>query len=258
MMEGMKRATQGMMAMQEQQSVIANNLANVGTTGFRRDVMDVQSFNQILDNQMKQVSMPGQTGNGFLQVSGGMDTKGMLYTNTRTSYAQGALKMTGNNFDVALDDNGKGFFTVQGKDGIKFTRNGSFRLSNEGYLVTGDGSKVMGHNGAIKLNGTNFQVNDAGVISVDGKEVDKFLVTEFTDKANMQKNGEDKFTANKGFKISDNFAVKQGYLEMGNVNIVREMTEMMKVMKSYEANQKVLQAQDQAWKKSVNEVGKTG
>lgn len=261
MMEGMKMATQGMMAMEQQQAVIATNLANVGTAGYRKEVMDVGAFSQVLERQMKSaspVSLPGTAKGGFLQVGGGMDVQGMLYTTTRTSYAQGALKMTGNPFDMALDDNGKGFFTTQGPDGIRFTRNGSFRLSTDGFLVTQDGSRVLGQKGPIRLEGKNFEVNDRGVITIEGKEVDRFLITEFTDKSGITKEGENKFAASEGFRISNDFSVKQGYMEMANVNAVKEMVDMMQTVKAYEASSKVLQAQDQALKKTVSEVGRTG
>lgn len=261
--EGMKMATQGMMSLQNRQAVIANNLANVGTAGYRREVMDTESFSAVLNRQTKQMSMgpPGKY-NNILEAGGGMDVKGALVSSTRTSYSQGALKMTGNQFDMSLDDNGRGFFTVQGKDGIRFTRNGSFRLGTDGCLVTQDGAKVMGHKGPIKIDGKNFKVSDNGVISVidkngDAREVDRFLVTEFPEKGTLKKHGESNFKAQDGFKISGDFRVKQGYLEMANVNAVKEMVSMMETMKSFEANQKVLQAQDQALKKSVNEVGKT-
>lgn len=248
-MDGFKMATRGLLAMQQQQEVIANNLANVGTAGYRKDVMDVTAFSKVMEKEAKPV--------GYMETSGGMDVKGMLYCSTRSSYAQGALKMTGNKFDMALDDNGKGYFTIKSQNGIRFTRNGSFRLSTDGHLVTQDGSKVMGTQGPIKVDGKNFKVTEQGVITVDGKEVDRFLITEFPDKSTLKKEGNNNFVAAKGFRISNNFSVKQGYLEMSNVNVVKEMVDMMQVMKAYEANQKVLQAKDQAYKKSVNEIGKT-
>lgn len=250
MLDGMRMATQGMMSLQQEQEVISNNLANVGTAGFRKDEMDVTAFSQVMEKEMSQVSYPSSTA--------GMDVQGMLHTNTRTSHVQGALKMTGSQFDMALDDNGKGFFTVQSNSGIRFTRNGSFRLSTDGFLVSQDGSRVLGQKGPIKLDGNEFKVNDRGIISVDGKEVDRFLITEFPDKKTLKKEGENNFVASDGFKISNDYSVKQGYQEMANVSVVREMTSMMQVMRAFEANQKVLQAQDGALRKSITEVGKTG
>ncbi|MCE1247650.1 MAG: flagellar hook-basal body complex protein [Firmicutes bacterium] len=263
MLEGMRMATQGMMSMQEQQEIISNNLANVGTTGYRKEVMDVQSFSAVIEQQMKKVgnvelpNLPGRekTG-GFMQVGNSIEMQGGLYTSSRTSHSQGALKMTGSQFDLALDDNGKGFFTIQSKDGIKFSRSGSFRLGTDGCLVTQDGSKVLGQKGPIKLSGTDFTVTNEGVVKVGEKEIDKLLITEFTDKSAMKKAGDNNFSADSGFKVSGNFQVKQGYLETANVNAVKEMVDMMKTMRAFEANQKVLQTEDQAWRKSANEIGK--
>lgn len=264
MLEGMKMATQGMIAMQQQQEIIANNLANVGTAGFRKEVMDVESFSAVIERQMKRVGhtelpqLPGKSQGGYLQVSGGPEAMNQLYTSSRTSHSQGALKMTGNQFDMALDDNGKGFFTVKSESGVQFTRNGAFRLGTDGHLVTADGSKVMGHKGPIKIEGTEFSVTNEGVVKVGEKEIDRFLITEFTDPSAVSKYGDNNFTAEYGFRISDNFQMKQGYLEMANVNAVLEMVQMMNTMRAFEANQKVLQTEDQAVKKSINEVGKTG
>jgi flagellar basal-body rod protein FlgF len=260
MFDGMWSATEGMLAMQQQQDIISNNLANAGTAGFRKEVMDVECFNQILNEQMKEkgpVNRPGRGTGGFLQATGSMINNCKLYTSTRTNYSQGSLNLTSNKFDMALDDNGKGFFTVQTPDGIKFTRNGSFRLSTDGCLVTQDGSKVLGQKGPIKVEGTDFKVNDQGVVMDGEKEIDKFLITEFVDKSNLQKHGEGMFQASSGFRVSKEFSVKQGYLEMGNLNTVQEMVDMMSTMKAFEANQKVLQAEDQAIRKTINEVGKT-
>lgn len=261
MYEGMKMANQGMMAMQQQQEIISNNLANVGTAGYRREVMDVQSFSEVIEQQMKKVGcpdLPGQEKSGFMQVSGGMDMQGMLMTSSRTSFAQGALKNTGNLFDMALDDNGKGFFATKGNDGsVKFTRNGSFKLGTDGYLVSADGSKVLGRKGPIKLEGEDFQVTNEGVVKVGEKEIDRFLVVEFNSNEEVKKYGENNFQAGdtSGFKVSNDFQVKQGFLEMSNVNAVSEMVEMMKTMRAFEANQKLIGTQDQALRK-INEVGK--
>jgi flagellar basal-body rod protein FlgG len=256
-------ATQGMISMQDQQEMISNNLANVGTTGYRKEVMDVQSFSAVIEQQMKGVghvelpNLPGrEKSGGFMQVSGGMEMTGGLLTSSRTSHSQGALKMTGNQFDLALDDNGKGFFTIQSKDGVRFSRSGSFRLGTDGCLVTQDGSKVLGQKGPIKLGGTDFSVTNEGVVKLGEKEVDRLLITEFTDKSALRKTGDNNFAADQGFKVSTDFQVKQGYLETGNVNAVKEMVDMMRTTRAFEANQKVLQTEDQAWRKSVNEIGK--
>jgi flagellar basal-body rod protein FlgF len=251
-----RMATEGMMTMEYKQAVIANNLANVGTAGYRREVMDVSSFTEVLSKQIGANFEGGDLTGEIIPAAVSPNIRGTLYTTSRTSFSQGALKLTGNQFDMALDDNGKGFFTVHGRDGIRFTRNGAFRLSVDGYLVTQDGAKVLGHRGAIKVDGNSFQVKDNGEIVVNDKVIDKFMITEFFDPRALSKDGENQFNAHDGFRVSENFQLKQGFLEMANVNAVKEMTDMLMAQKAYEASSKVLGAQDQALRKSVNEIGK--
>ena len=249
MLDGMTMATQGMVNMSLRQDVIANNLANVGTAGFRKDDLMVSSFSKVMKHQLGKEA-------GFMQCGEGVDSDGALYSTNITHQAQGSLKETGNTFDLALDDNGAGFFTIQTPEGIKFSRNGSFRLSTSGYLVTQDGSFVMGHKGPIKMSGNNFTVNNEGVISVDGQEMDKLLITTFDDRKGLSKSGDNNFTASSGARVFTGFQLKQGFIEMSNVNAIKEMVDMITVMRAFEANQKVLQAQAQALQKSTSEVGR--
>lgn len=255
MLDGMKMAAQGMMTQSARQDMITNNLANVGTTGYRKESIVISSFTEILNREVG--GMEGMHQSSYeIHTPPGMETHGSLSSSSVTHTAQGSLKETGNPFDLALDDNGKGFFTIQSPEGIKFTRAGSFRLSTSGYLVTGDGSFVLGHRGPMKLSGSNFQVSNEGIVSVDGKPVDRLLVTVFDDTKQLKKAGDSEFVAQGGVKATTDFQLKQGYLEMANVNAVNEMVDMMMVMRNYEANQKVLQSHDQRLQKTVNELGR--
>jgi len=252
MLDGMKMAAQGMMAMMAQQDVIANNLANVGTAGFRKDSLSVSSFSQVLN---RQVGMFGPEEPGYMQAGGNFNATGGLVYNNATSFAQGSLKETGNSMDLALDDNGKGFFCVQGADGVQFTRNGAFRLNAAGYLVSQDGSYLLGQRGPIQVKGTSFVVTADGKVKVDGNVIDQILVATFDDQANLAKQGDSNFLAAAGGRISTDFQMKQGYLEMSNVNAIQEMVNMMSVMQAYEAGQKLLQSQDRIMGKAA-ELGR--
>ncbi|GMU56719.1 MAG: flagellar basal-body rod protein FlgF [Candidatus Xenobia bacterium] len=255
MLDGMKMATQGMIAMSVKQDIITNNLANAGTIGFRKESMVVSSFSDVLNRELGMQGMR-QT-SGEVVNNGGLEKQGGLFHQSLTHSAQGALKETGNPFDMALSDNGKGFFTLQTPQGIKFTRAGTFHLSTDGHLVTADGSFLLGHKGPIKVNGTDFKVSDDGVISIDGKEVDKLLVSTFEDGNMMKKAGDTNFVAPEGgVKATSQFSVKQGYVEMGNMNSVQEMVDLLMVMRNFEANQKALQSHDSRLQKAVNELGK--
>jgi len=253
MLDGFKSATQGMMAMSVKQDVIANNLANASTVGFRKEGLIISSFTDILDREvggMEQTS--GETMSGHQ-----LQTNSDINHRSATHLSQGALKETGSSFDLALDDNGKGMFTIKTPRGIEFSRAGKFRLNNEGYLVTPDGSQLMGHNGPIRANGNEFKVSDSGVVSVDGKQVDRVLVSVFEDTGDMKRAGSTAFHAGTPrVRASSDFRIKQGFLEMSNVNALQEMVGLMQVMRSFEANQKALSANDQRLQKAVSELGR--
>lgn len=254
MLDGFKTATQGLMAMSVKQDVIANNLANASTAGFRKEGLIISSFTEILDREV---------GDGMTKAGGEVmsprdqQVLGHLHHRSATYLTQGALKETGNNFDLALDDNGKGFFTIQTKRGIEFTRNGSFKLSNDGFLTTSEGHKLMGHHGPIKAMGNDFKVMDNGVVKVDGKEVDRVLISVFDDANDMKRAGSTAFgSKTPRVRASTDFRIKQGYKEMSNVNALQEMVSLMEVMRNFEANQKALSAQDSRLQKAVSELGR--
>ncbi len=254
MLDGFKSATQGMMAMSVKQDIIANNLANASTAGFRKEGVVISSFTEILDREVSD-GMHKAGGEAMLQRD--VQVKGTLQHSSQTYLSQGALKETGNNLDLALDDNGKGFFTIKTDRGIEFTRNGTFRLSTDGHLVTAEGHKLLGHRGPIKATGNDFKVSDNGVVSIDGKEVDKVLVSVFEDSEDLQRAGGTAFSAaTPRVRASTDFKIKQGYKEMSNVNALQEMVGLMEVMRNFEANQKALAAHDSRLQKAVSELGR--
>jgi flagellar basal-body rod protein FlgF len=253
MLDGMKSATQGMMAMSVKQDVIANNLANAGTAGFRKEGLIISSFTEILDREaagMEQTSSETMAGHQ-------LQTHTDIRHRSATHMSQGALKETGSSFDLALSDDGGGMFTIKTQRGIEFTRAGKFRMNNEGFLVTPDGSKLMGHNGPIKATGNEFKVTDNGTVMVDGKAVDRILVSEFENAGDMKRAGSTAFNAaTPRVRAKADFQIKQGYLEMSNVNALKEMVGLMQVMRNFEANQKALSSNDQRLQKAVSELGR--
>lgn len=255
MLDGMKAATQGMMAMSVKQDIIANNLANASTVGFRKEGMVISSFTEILDREVSTDGMHKASVETVMQRD--PQVKGTLSHSSQTYLSQGALRETGNNFDLALDDNGKGFFTIQTDRGIEFTRAGNFRLSTDGFLVTSEGHKLLGHRGPIKATGNEFKVTDNGTIKVDGREVDKVLVSQFEESEDLRRAGGTAFgSSTPRVRASTDFKIKQGFKEMSNVNALQEMVGLMEVMRNFEANQKALSAHDQRLQKAVSELGR--
>ncbi len=256
MIRGLYTAGWGMLADTRAMDVISNNLANANTTAYKKDSVHFQSFPDVMAERIhdtKSTLNPmGDVGN--MQM--GFDV-GQIYT----YYTPGQLITTNNSTDLAFDDSGKSFFTIQvtdknGNAKEYYTRDGSFKVNSQNQLVTKDGNLVMGQNGPITLNGSKFSVSDDGTVIQDGNEVDKLLIKQFTDTTTLRKFGSNLVsTTDQTQEEEFTGVVKQGYLEQSNVNIVKEMVSMITIMRAYEASQKVLQAEDSTLDKAVNQVG---
>lgn len=257
------------MAQSTNMDTIANNIANVNTPGFKRDT---QVFNEYLTaNEKEQTGMPvpriPASIESFYDLQGGdqsfVDTKG-----TFTDYSQGSLKHTGNPLDLAID--GEGFFEIATPDGIKLTRAGNFTLDGSGKLVTKEGHFVLASGGdganpdarAITLNGSMpMTVSDQGDIFQGTELVGRVSVVNVAEKDSLQKVGNSLY----GFKAGHspeiiskpNPSMKSGFIEGSNVNVVQEMTDMIKTQRIFESTQKAISAYDSMNDKLVNVVGKT-
>ncbi len=241
-------AAAGAMAYEKRMQVISNNLANINTSGFKKD----KGHFQIIDSpdsikkdlEKNSISKEKQQPPLWLQFE------------TKTDFSAGSLKHTGNPLDLALE--GDGFFCIKTEQGTQYTRNGNFSLDQDGMLVTMDGLSVMGDGGPINIAGDTFTVDVKGNISVDGNAVDTIKIVEF------QKQDALKKTGNSMFAIADNNAVEsrventgvsQGFIELSNVNAIRMMTEMIEVLRGYESYQKAIKTADEANAKAINDVG---
>lgn len=283
MVRGVFTAASGMMAQQDNMSVIANNLANVDKTAYKRQLTLFKSFPEMLMRRVNDdgvVHIPlGSYDIG--PVVGKMGT-GVEVNHIATIHEQGyGLKQTGNDFDFALE--GKGFFTVLTPEGERYTRNGSFLLDSEGYLVTKDGFKVLGLNGPIRVQANNFYADEFGRIWINStfnnsretmvdresngwentKLLDEFKLVNFYDDRELTRVGNSFYaeTRYSGPAIvlsatGGRPKVHQGFLEASNVNPVLEMVRMIEVQRAYEANQKMITTQDALLDRVVNQVGR--
>jgi len=245
-----------MMANSKKMDIIANNLANVNTNAYKKDTVVFESFPEVLTKRINDAgSRLNPSGTvGTMELSSDV---GEVFT----YYNQGVLASTGNKLDFAIKDSDSAFFTVQAMDGEGnigeyYTRDGAFTLNENGQLVTMTGYAVLGENGPIFLASDDFIVERDGTIIQNGEVVDRLLIREFTDTTTLRKIGlnlvmrtdetqEREFTGQ----------VQQGFLEQSNVNVVKEMVDMINVMRAYEANQKALQAIDGTLELAVNQVG---
>ncbi|MGJ7045372.1 flagellar basal-body rod protein FlgF [Thermoanaerobacterium thermosulfurigenes] len=247
MLRGLYTASSGMIAQQKIVDVLSNNIANVNTAGYKKDTVTTMAFPDYMVTRSGGDNMPY---NGNI---GTMDY-GVLVETFNTNFSEGDIEKTDGKLDFAID--GSGFFTVSTPSGVRYTRDGSFTLNNNGYLVTKDGYYVLGQNGPIQLNNGDISVDESGNISVNGQVVDKLNIVDFANYNTLRKEGNNLFFTTGGQAIPATSKVKQGYLEGSNVNPVDEMVTMISAMRTYEANQKSVSAFDETLDKSVNEVGK--
>ncbi len=167
---------------------------------------------------------------------------------------QAELRNTQNAFDLAL--NSPGFFTLQTPFGERYTRNGQFKMTTDGQLVTDDGYAVVGLEGPIVLSSDNFTVNRYGEIVEDGLIVDKLKIVNPSNIERMKKFGATLFRFDGDMEEQDYAGdVMQGFLENSNVNGLKEMIQIMETYRAYESAQRVVRSYDELIGKAVNEVG---
>lgn len=240
-------------AQENRLEVLANNLANVNTIGYKADrpIFDISYL-----SGQGNVSQ----GLGKKDLSSFSDNFIVTLAGLKIDFAPGTFINTGNNFDLAIE--GDGFFVLDTPKGKRYTRQGSFGLNAQGVLVNELGYPVSGERGEITINGGQVHISNDGVVQVNGKEIDKIQVVDFPKPYALKKEGGAIFVAPPGqeeMSMEDEiFKIKQGYLEMANVNAIKELTEMMGVLRAYESYQKIIQTLTEANSKAINQVGKTG
>lgn len=237
------KAGAGAILQQMRLDVYSNNLANMGTVGFKSD-QPVFRF-----DEPNEASSPA--GDSTPHLSPYAPNLEQV-----TDFKPGPIQKTGNPLDVAIV--GKGFFEIQTAEGTQYSRNGRFSISEEGLLSNSDGWPVMGSGGEITIDGSRVEITDGGEVTVDGEVVDVLRVVDFSEPYNLKKVGNaafvpgaDGITAHE----SENFTVAQGAVETSNVNAIRTMTEMIELLRVFESYQKVIRAADDTMAKTINEVG---
>lgn len=263
MVKGLYTACTGMVNEQKRLDVLANNLANVDTNGYKKEGATSKTFADELAIRIK------DTSNGGVPKQLGKMSMGVHIGETYTDYSAGVFKVTDNPTDLALD--GDGFFAISftdkaGNTSIKYTRDGAFVVNNQGYLVTKDGDYILNAEGARTQNPNAYvRVNAELPVSItkDGNiyqnnvVVDTVGVVDFEDYNYLGKYGESLYDLVEGGTIIESQAnIEQGCIEKSNVNVVSEMVDMIAISRAYQAGQKVINAADETLDKAVNQVGR--
>lgn len=255
MVKGLYTAYTGMVQQQKRMEVVTNNLANSDTNGYKKEGATSVSFSDVYASKIKDES------EFFLNRRIGTMNMGAKIGETYTNFDEGPIEVTDNDYDFALD--GKGFFQISytnkaGETSTKYTRDGSFTLTREGYLVTDDGDFVLGENGPIQLD-VNYEtsVDSLGNIYQNSQRVDQFALVDFADYNYLSHYGENFYDMVEGGIVQPaECKVVQGVLEASNINVVEEMVSMIQIQRNYESNQKVIQSIDETLDKAVNQVGR--
>ncbi len=256
MVRGLYTAYTGMANEQKRLDIIANNLANSATVGFKEDNVTNQSFDQVLTVKIRDES------EAYNDRPVGRMSLGVKLGEVYTSFGQGSLRQTNNSYHLALE--GKGFFALAVADNngdvtTKYTRNGSFTMTKDGHIVDEDGNHLMGESGEIQIpsDAAEVIINKSGEVFADGNLVDKLIISDFEDYNYLIKSGDTMFQTLEGaIEVPPTATVRQGYTEQSNVNVVTEMVDMITVTRAYEANQKVIQSIDKTLELAANSVGK--
>lgn len=246
----------------DRQDVLANNIANSATTGFKRKI---PTFNETLASQQASADSGFQTSQipvrPLAPAALSVVDEGVVYT--ATTYrggagnfdpSSGSIRFSGQPFDLALE--GEGYFTLEGPEGNSvYTRNGSFRKDTEGYLATAQGYRVLGEQGTIMVEGADVSVTPDGIVVVDGEERGRLLVQIIGNLDTTAQIEGGIFRANGALPVP-NASIKQGFLETSNVNAVSEMVAMISSFRAYEAAQRMITNEDNLLGKAVNEIGR--
>lgn len=231
------------MVLRKEMDIIANNIANMDTAGFK-----VESMMQKTDPQEPAVTLGGPRPVKFVSPDG-----------VARDFGQGALTRTGATFDMAIE--GQGFFQIQTPDGLRFTRDGRFTLDQDGRLVTQAGQAVLDDGGAeilIDPEQGEVAVGVDGSITQNGERTGKVGIYAFANAGVLEKAGDNLFRngSNLQPQPAADARLRQGHLESSNVRPVLEMTRMVDVSRAYERTSKMIDSGFELSRRTVERLGK--
>lgn len=278
MIKGLYTAASGMMLQMARQDNAANNLANVNTSGYKKDNMVSESFPGLLISRMndKTVLKDGTEITRQPFKLGPLPTGAVVAANY-TDWSAGMMQQTGNYTDLAI--RGEGYFCIRTPEGEKLTRNGEYHINNQGVLVNNQGYPLMDINDqeiVIPLRDPDdpaviipyeqmneqdfiydqgFSVDSQGRIMQYNQYIATLKVVNVPDTELLDKQGDNFVLTEGGYDVLPTPAVVQGVKEASNVNAVKEMVDLISITRTYEACQKVVMAEDEITSTAIDSVG---
>jgi flagellar basal-body rod protein FlgF len=266
MIKGLYTAVSAMITGLDRQALITHNAANLDTPGFKQIMMTMEEFKQtgvfsaepvisssatltenlpIGENQFMAINYVGSVGTGVLK------------SEEQTNLSQGALLSTEEPLDLAIE--GSGYFKIQTPEGERYTRDGRFNLNANREIVTVDGNYLLDENDQkITLpEGSVIEIDSTGTIFLDEEEVSKISLSSFKDElTSLTRATDNTFEATSEPDGETAGTISQGYLESSNVDIAQLTTQMVSVMRSYEAAQQMVSIQDELLGRSISTLGR--
>ncbi len=230
--------------LQRKMEVIANNMANMNTAGFKSDELKFEEY-----------LMPEASVNGF--EPGDRSVKFVIDPQMVRNLSAGPQRQTGRELDIALS--GEGWLAVKSPQGERYTRNGQLQLAADGTLVTSQGYPVLGQGGEIVFEPgeTGIVIGKDGTISSNQGTKDRLRVVEFANPQAMRKQGDSLYTSDETPTESTATTIVQGAFEASNVQPMKQMTQMIETVRAYTSVSRMLEAVDESRGKAIQQLGRS-
>ena len=255
MIRGFYTSVSGLITLQNEQEVITNNIANANNNGYKKRELTKQSFQDVMISNRQKL-----LGDKYVKNDIGSLNLGVKVNDVDTVFTQGSFKATDSSTDFAID--GRGFFVAKNGNQEVYTRDGNFKVNQQGYLITNDGADVLGTNNTtgarepIYIGDAKFSLDGENNIDIQGIGATHKLVTaDFENYKTLQPLGDNYITLdNPMYNAKVN--VRQNFLETSNVDPSTELVKLMEVKRQFETNQKFVKMQDETVQKAASELGR--
>ncbi len=250
MSRGLYTLASGMLTQQRKIDISGNNIANINTAGYKKEQAVTSNFGSLLISKYKQ--------NGINEETSDLSEVSIIraITENNTIHSQGTLEETGSATDFAIM--GGGFFAVDNNGQTLYTRNGSFNIDEEGYLILEGAGRVQGDFGDIYIGGDKFDFAENGSIIVDEEAVDIIAIYDFADYNSLNKYGEGMYLSDVEPDLVEYPIIRNKTIERSNVNVTEELTGIMSSQRALQTAAQALKIYDMINDKAVNEIGKIG
>jgi len=255
MIRALYTAASGLLVGLRQQEVVANNLANAETAGYKGETSSITAFGGVLARRVG--NAPGPLPLAMNQVLGAVGT-GAYQSERKPDFSTGNLKATGRDLDLAIS--GAGFFAIRAEDGaVQYTRDGHFGRDAADQLVTSEGLPVLDVNGdPILFTGGRIELRPNGEVLVNDEAVATLMLVDFTSEQAVRAGGSRYALAGDPDPFDPASSVLQGVLEEANVDMTRTSSQLMSIQRQFEASQHVFTTVNQTLDDAVRDIGRVG